>query len=342
MALWNTRTKIKIFGIALALLFLFSILGFVLIKQRVEGQEVSFIQALYWTIITIATVGYYPSAVALTSEIGLAFTVVVVVSGLMALFLGVPSIVAPWLEEKLRRAGKAKRAPIPTGGHVIVVGYTDTARHAVKELNMHGFACVVIDDDTSNIDELENKNIPFIIGDGSDDKDLLAANIYTAIGLVVTGRDDKNTFACLTSNKLRPDLPITAVARNPETEKLLYKIGVNKVVTPKNAVGRALAKRALGRYDAALTEGKSLLGDLEMRQYTLSSDNYIVGKNLRESELGKRTGIIVVGAWRQGDLQASPPPDFVFNPDDILVALGTAPQFLALENLFAGIEGVVI
>ncbi|MCK4718639.1 MAG: NAD-binding protein [Thermoplasmata archaeon] len=340
MSIWTTKTKLKVFAVALLLLFLFSMIGFFLI-MRADGNDVNFIQALYWTVITLATLGYYPPSVALTTDMGMAFTVVVVISGVAAIFVGVPSIVAPWLEDKLRRAGKAKRAPIPFGGHVIVAGFSDTARHAIQEMNKNGFACVVIDKDKTAIEELENKGIPFIVGDGSEDQTLKAANIDTALGLVVTGKDDKNIFACLTAIKLRPNLPITAVARNPETERLLYKIGVAKVVTPKSAVGRMLAKKALGRYDADLAEGKSILGNLMMKEYTLDRENAVVGKTLIGSDLGSRTGVVVIGVWRDGDLHASPPPEFSFLQDDILIALGTGPQILALENLFAGVEGVV-
>ncbi|MDG6220311.1 MAG: NAD-binding protein [Candidatus Thermoplasmatota archaeon] len=340
MRIWTTKTKLKIFGTTLVLLFLFSTFGFVLIKQNVEAQETSFIRAIYWVVITLATLGYYPPEVALTSEIGMAFTVVVVISGVVAIFIGVPSIVAPWLEEKLRKAGKTKRAPIPAGGHIIVEGYSDTAKSTIAELNRHGFSCVVIDDDPSSLDDLIDKGLPFIRGDGSEEKILKNANIDSALGFVVTGRDERNIFTCLTAIRMKPDMPITAMARNPETEKLLYKLGASKVVTPKNMIGRMLAKKALGRYDADLAEGKSLLGNLEIHQHTISKENKIAGKSLKDSAIGEKTGVVVVGVWQDGELQASPPKDFIVQPGDILVAMGTSQQLLLMENLFVGLEEV--
>ncbi|MCD6461261.1 MAG: hypothetical protein J7L61_00760, partial [Thermoplasmata archaeon] len=122
MKIWNVRTRVRVFGTALVLLFLFSMVGFILIKRYVEGEDVTFIQALYWTVITLATLGFYPAEIALTSEIGLAFTVGVVLSGVVAIFVGAPSVIAPWLEEKLQWAQRGRRNPLPEGGHIVVVG----------------------------------------------------------------------------------------------------------------------------------------------------------------------------------------------------------------------------
>jgi len=338
MRIWSTRTRIKVFSLSLLLIFLSSVFGFLLIKYYIEDQTVTFVESIYWTVITLATLGYYPPGLGLESHIGMAFTIIVVLSGLVTIFLGVPSIVAPWLEERLNRIKDSERIPIPTAGHVVVVGYGAIGRSTVAELTENGLPCVVIGSDREVAEELESSGIPFVHGNGSDEGTLRASFIEKAVGLALVGRDEENIFACLTARKLRSDIPITALARGRETEKLLYKIGANRVVTPKNAVGSMLAKRAVGVY-GDLVEGKGLLGDLDIRQYTLAKDNHLVGRTLGDSALGRLAGVVVLGVWRDGVLDASPPPEREFHEGDIMVALGMDSQFNALENLFVGVGG---
>ena len=338
MSIWSTRTRIKVFGLIFLLLFVFSVFGFAMIKHYVEGQQITMVDAFYWTVITLATLGYYPPGVGLHSAIGMVFTIVVVLSGLVTIFLVVPSIVAPWLEDRLNRMKEAKKAPIPSSVHVVVVGYGDIGKNTVEELAGNGFSFVVVCNDRAVVEELEAAGIAHIRGDGSDEAVLRSAFMENAVGLALVGKDDENIFSCLTAKKLRSDIPITALARSQETEKLLYKIGANRVVTPKNAVGSMLAKRAVGVY-ADLVEGKSLLGDLDMRQYTLDGGNHLVGRTLGGSDLGKHTGVVVLGIWRDGVLDSAPSPNLKFLDGDIIVALGLGEQFAALENLFVGVGG---
>ncbi len=339
MRLWNVKTRIRALGLSLMTLFLTGVVGFVLIKTYVEGEHVTFVEAMYWTIITLTTLGYYPPGVGLTSDIGMAFTILIVGSGVIIIFVGVPSVVAPWFEERLQRATKARKTPLPEGGHIVVVGYNPTSRYAIEELRHHGFASVVVDEDREHEQELLEKGVPFVWGDPTDEETLKKARLDTSLGLMLTGQDDVNIFAAITARKVNPEVHIVSIARDPEKEKLLYKIGVNKVVSPGSFVGRMLANRALGRYEADIIEGKKLLGGLEMRQYTLTPRSGITGKTLAESGIGEKTGILVIGVWREGELTVTPQPDFVFKEGDIVVIMGTSAQMLAFENTFGGIAG---
>ena len=339
MPIWNIRTRLGFFGFVLLSLFLFSIFGFIIIKSSVEGQDVTVIDAVYWTVITLATLGYYPPGIGLTSTTGMIFTTVIVLSGVVTIFVGVPSVVAPWLDKELSRIGRREKKAVPEGGHIIVVGYGDTAYHTLEELDKSGMSAVVVVDDQNSLDKIDDIGVASVRGEGSDEEVLSSANIHSASGIALVDRDEENIFACLTARKMNPDIPITALARSGETEKLLLKIGANRVVTPKNAIGKTLAKRAVGRYDADVDEGRSLLGDIEMRQYTLSSENMLVGKTLEDTGLGRQTGIVVLGVWRNGNLDVSPQPSLSFKEGDILVVLGVGEQFAALENLFVGVGG---
>jgi Trk K+ transport system NAD-binding subunit len=92
-----------------AIVALYSILFHVIMWQA-EGQRYSWITGLYWTLSTMTTLGL--GDIVFLSEIGKLFTVIVLVSGILLVFIVLPFafirfFYAPWLEahEVLMGAG---------------------------------------------------------------------------------------------------------------------------------------------------------------------------------------------------------------------------------------------
>ena len=61
------------------------------------------------------------------------------------------------------------------------------------------------------------------------------------------------------------------------------------------------------------------------------------GRSLGDTRARTRTGASIVAVVRHGQVVASPRPDFVFHPDDIVVVVGTADGTAAVARLL--VEG---
>ena len=59
------------------------------------------------------------------------------------------------------------------------------------------------------------------------------------------------------------------------------------------------------------------------------------GRTLGDTQTRTRTGASIVAVVRSGGIIASPRPDFVFNPGDLVVVVGTADGAQATSGLFA-------
>jgi TrkA domain protein len=59
------------------------------------------------------------------------------------------------------------------------------------------------------------------------------------------------------------------------------------------------------------------------------------GRTLGDTQTRTRTGASIVAVVRSGGIIASPRPDFVFNPGDLVVVVGTADGAQATAELFA-------
>jgi voltage-gated potassium channel len=98
------KRRVIILIASIITLLVLSPLGYMLIRNTFDGKETSFIEAFFWTVATITTMGA-PSDLVLTSEIGRVYTVIVVFSGIALFFIGFPFfIIGPWLEEQVKKA----------------------------------------------------------------------------------------------------------------------------------------------------------------------------------------------------------------------------------------------
>jgi TrkA domain protein len=65
------------------------------------------------------------------------------------------------------------------------------------------------------------------------------------------------------------------------------------------------------------------LGGLETVQMVLPAGSYYDGRSLGETQARTRTGASIVAVVREGEVIASPRPDFVFAAGDLVVVVGT-------------------
>jgi voltage-gated potassium channel len=336
MQTWNTKTRVFLLGLSFSLIACFSSFGYYLIKKLVEDQTVGVMDSIYWTIVTLTTLGAYPGNVGLTSDIGKLFTVGIVLTGVLLIFVGVPLTAAPWLERRLRGFLEPRRAPIPAQNHVILVEYSDVGKQVVEELKIHEVPFVVIENREDKLRELRHNFLPYVDGNPTDDHVLIMANIDTALSLILTGEDSTNAYVCLAANHINPEIQIVANLQNPKHENVLLKAGATKVVSSKSLVGILLAKRAVGMYDLNIIDSHEAFKGLEMSQYTITKASPLRGVTLRSTRIGQNTGATVLGVWSKGEIEFNPPPNYVLKEGVILVVIGSVDQLKMVDKLLSG------
>ena len=118
------------------------------IMWTVEGQRHSWLTGLYWTLTVMSTLGF--GDITFTSDIGRAFSVVVLLSGIVLLLIVLPFafisfFYAPWLEARLRTRAP-RTLPVDTAGHVLIAAYDSVAKGLGRTLR--GRELVVIGEGT--------------------------------------------------------------------------------------------------------------------------------------------------------------------------------------------------
>ena len=329
---YTLRNRFALLALGIISVILLGNIGYVLVRLS-EGGNPTLIDAMYWTIVTLATLGSYPPGMIFTSTFGKILTIVVVLGGVLTIFIGLQIAVGPWIERTMKRALRKKKQPIPEENHVIVCGYSELGREVIRNLKTHEIQYVVVTDSEKKANELMKEKIPYIKGDSTKTKTLRRTNIENAISLVAVSDDSTNAFICLTAHKINPDIRIVSSLDEPRHERILKRAGASHVVSSKSITGAMVGAKTIGETLIEVEEGsEELLAGLKIEQLTVTEDSNLSNKTIKEADIGSETGTAIVGIWKEGNLQVSVSPSDKLNPGDIILALGDEEQIAKLRR----------
>ncbi len=255
---WRVMLAFGLIGIAVAVHW-FDRAG---LKDGHDGV-ISFSDVLYFTMITVATVGY-GDIVPVTDQARMFDTFVVTPIRLFVwlIFVGTAyDFLLKGAFEKWRMRMIQKNLH----GHTIVTGFGTSGGEAVAELIRRGTdpaAILVIERDAVQLEAAAAMGVNVIDADATRNVTLEAAKVDTAGAIIVSaGRDDTSILIVLTARRLAPDLPISVVIRNADNEPLARQAGADTVINPASFAGLLLAGSTHGPHisdyiaDLAATNG---------------------------------------------------------------------------------------
>jgi voltage-gated potassium channel len=208
-------------------------------------SPIQFTDILYFTVVSLTTVGYGDIAPVTTeSRLLNTFLLTPVRIFIWILFLGTAYELA-LLRFRFSEEYRMKQLRERLEDHVIVAGFGVKGRAIVDELLAHGHVrenIVIIDPDEDAVAETARRGLVGLRGDASTEALLRAAAIEkAAYMLVAPNRDDASVLMCLTVRNLAPNVYLVAATREEENVKLLYRAGANLVVSPSVSGGRLMA-----------------------------------------------------------------------------------------------------
>ena len=139
---------------------------FQVIMVQVEGETHSWITAVYWTLITMSTLGF--GDVVFTSDVGRLFSLVVLMSGVVLLLVVLPFtfirfFYVPWLEAQVRLRAP-RRLPSSIRDHVIISCRDEIAVGLSERLRSRGIPCYIIEPDPTAAARLLSEGISVVTG----------------------------------------------------------------------------------------------------------------------------------------------------------------------------------
>ncbi|MCH7747865.1 MAG: NAD-binding protein [Acidobacteria bacterium] len=304
---------------------------FQVIMVQVEGQSHSWITAVYWTLVTMTTLGF--GDVVFTSDLGRLFTIVVLGSGVVLLLVVLPFtfirfFYAPWLEAQVRLRAP-RRVSSSVRGHVIISRYDAIASALIERLRPEGIPYYVVEPDPAAAAHLLNQGIAVVTGELDSRTTYEGLQVEQARLLLANREDTTNTNITLTVREVSRDVPIVGVVEHDDSIDILELSGCNHVLPLKVRLGEYLANRVsagLGTADVIGTFEGLQIAEFSARNTPLA------GLTVRETRLREHTGLNIVGIWQRGRLMPAFPQSPIAS-ESIVVVAGTPAQLTALDSL---------
>ncbi|MDB5689557.1 MAG: potassium transporter TrkA [Sphingomonas bacterium] len=247
-------------SLALRILLAFALIGIALavhwfdrdgLRDNVDNH-ITFADVLYFTMITITTVGYGDIVpVTVTSRMFDTFVVTPIRLFVWLIFLGTA------YDFMLKGVWERWRMRMIQGnlhGHVVVAGYGTSGAQAVRELIQRSAdpgQIVVVESGAAALKRAEALGLAVVEGDATSNDVLAAVQVARAKAIIVSaGRDDTSILIVLTARSLAPDVPISVVIRSEDNEPLARQAGADTVINPASFAGLLLAGSIHGRHIA--------------------------------------------------------------------------------------------
>ena len=327
----NLRVLLGLIGLLVVIVVTFS--GLFQLLMASEGQDHSWLTGLYWTVVTMSTLGF--GDVTFASDLGRLFSLLVVVTGTLFMLIILPFtfiqfFYAPWLEA--RDAARAPRQLHPsTSEHVLLTGYGPVDKALAQRLRQFRTPYAVIVPDLEEALALDAAGVPVMIGELDDPEAYDRARVNTATLVVATQSDPLNTNIAATVREQSRTVPIVALASSPASVDILELAGCQQVIQLAELLGRSMARRVFGRDGRSHVIGH--IGQLAVAE-AAAAGTHLIGHTLRESGLRTRFNLNVAGVWERGNFTLGR-PDTAVTPNTVLLLAGTPDQLAAYDAAFA-------
>ena len=313
-----TRSRLFLASIIVMVLAFTSATAFYLAEKNAwasRGEDLTFAKALYWSIITMATVGY--GDIVPHTSIGRIVAAFTSVFGIAAYSLLVAIVAEQFLSRMVKKTlGLAWLKNID----IVVIGDGEECAETIAELkrNMPGKKIAWITSQQPKI----TVDVDYAIGSLIDSETLRRGGVEKSEYIVVCHKDDSQSIhIALLAKKLNPEARIIVLAHSSKTAEILEAAGVQYIV-PTTIMARVLASMVFEPNVAVLvsdlTTAKGISDLIEVKT------NKYVGLSFKEALLKAKEeeGLLLVGIVRRdGKILVNPPLNYMIEKGEKLLAI---------------------
>ncbi|WP_218932423.1 potassium channel family protein [Adhaeretor mobilis] len=296
-------------------------------------------RSLYFTLITITTVGYGDQGL---SETGQKFAAIMLLGGIGGFTYSITNLVQLTVNRDQAQARKLLRKTMDWESHVIVCGYGRMGQSICEQLRSGGKDCVVIEDDQEYYELAMENGFPAVHGCASEDESLVAAGIKRANSVITAVTNDaENMYAVVSARDLNPECSIISRAESASAARKMERAGATFVVLPHMMAGESVASAVLHpRLTSAMQSSNNPDDRLTLGEAVVEEGSELLEKTVME--YGKQAGdLVFVAVEREdGQLFMRPRGDQTFEVGDVVICAGRQEDVQAIREVAGGAVAV--
>ena len=286
----------------------------------------NFFDAIYWSVITIATVGFGDiSPVTIEGKVATLFLVI----GGLSVIAFFTSIVTSALNEKLPelKEDKVKGEANALKDFVLICGYGQMGKRLAIELQKVKQNFIVIDNDDIQLEHTQADHILAIKGDATDVNFLENLGVVKGASTVVAlaNNDAINLAIILTVRSLNEHIKIIAKVNNSEIKDKFFLAGASEVISANDMaalvateyIGQPIAFEAID--DILLSSEQAIMEEIEI----VHTSKYI-NRSISEINFAAHNLILlgVLETSKKHKFYFNPPQDYLLQETDMLIVIG--------------------
>ena len=308
------------------IVFVSSILIYIVEANNINTSIDSLYKAFYWSIVTISTVGY-GDIIPSTLE-GRVVAVFVIVAGI-AVFAFTTSIIVSAFTEKLDEIKETKNIDDlkKLKEFYIICGYENIAKEVVSQLSKNN-NLIILDEDKKRIEEAQKDGFTALnYNSGSVEsyqKLHIDMNKQVKAILCLGESDVQNVYTALTIRSFNKDIFILSLLIENKNRKKLTFAGVDEIVYSKELVG-LIANEFIGQPVAfeVIHALRSQYSNVDIEEILITSRvllSFTTIEDLQNSEYR----LILLGIYKKEEniFLFNPSGSTLLNEGDYLVLIG--------------------
>lgn len=331
----------------LLILVVFNILVSSIAIYIFEGGEatrgnpnlITFFDAIYWAVVTMATVGYGDIS-PVTNE-GRIIAIVLIFSGI-AMFAFATSIVTTAFTEKMRmiKEGKYREQIGRLKNHIVICGFGKIGQDLASTLVQAKIPFAIIEKNPQKVEIARDLGYIVLEDDATHTDVLVHAGVgQDAKALVCLAQEDiTNIYIALTGRSISPSVTIIAKANDKEVEKKFFLVGVDHIVN-MYTLSTFIAAEYLGKPVAFEALDKILLAnkDVTLDEIKIDQEMPICGQTLLEANFDA-LNLILIGIVQHETQKFifNPSDDTVLYDGDMVIVMGKPMNVAKAETRFLG------
>ncbi|UTW60879.1 potassium channel protein [bacterium SCSIO 12741] len=315
-----------------------------------ESPIRDFFDALWYSIVTLTTVGYgdmYPHTLG-GKLIGFIF-----ILGSFSIFGFLIGQISNYMAEQLEERKLGYQGTNFTN-HAVIIGWNASGYDVLEQLIGVGKQVAIITNKRDDIDlirESYSNNLVFtLLADYNKMEMLEKANIKKSAIVYVNFQDDTDKLVhILNLKKHYNDLKYIVTLDNSNLKKTFLSAGVTYTVSKNEITSKLLASYIfepdVARYSEDILSFAETDEDYDIKEYRISNDNPLLGRTYGELffELKKEANVILIGLTKiiedERVLLKNPPNDTIIDVGDYLIMIMNGGASRKIEKIFHTEEG---
>lgn len=315
------------------IIFISAVLLYIFEGNGQNSSLTNFWDAIYWALVTMATVGY-GDITPVTFE-GQVVAMLVIIAGIGVVSFATSIIVSEFSEKlgDMQIDDTLKRVEVLQDIHLIL-GYSTMARELAMYLQKDAFNVVVLDTDHMKVKQALKDGFFALHADATKLETYHEMNLNQhhkiKACMCLIDNEVQNIFITLTLRSIHPELKIYTKANSHSLVKKLKLAGAYHVFHSYETMAK-MAKVYIS-HPVVFDTMNSLIstnGDYGVKEIYLTSLSSSVGKCLQEMDFKSMKLLLLGVARKEQAFIFNPKADFTFKEHDTLVVIG---HNIALEE----------